>query len=144
MMAAVQGRENAAEITLRKALWRLGYRYRVQARDLVGRPDIVLPKYRTVIFVDGDFWHGRALVEGGEAQLRQVIRGQRFDWWRAKLARNIARDVAVTDELRATGWRVVRVWESELKTDFASTVSRVTRAIARRRASRSREHRSTR
>src|SRR5687768_948190 len=81
MMAAVRSRDNAAELMLRRELWRRGFRYRKQSRLLIGRPDIVFPKYRTVIFVDGDYWHGRALREGGEAQLRLVIRGERFDWW---------------------------------------------------------------
>lgn len=125
MMATVRARENKAEVALRKALWRLGFRYRVQERKLIGRPDMVLPKYRTVIFVDGDFWHGRALAEGGDEGLRQVVRGERFDWWRDKLRRTIQRDAYVTDQLTAAGWLVVRVWESDLLNDFEYSVSRV-------------------
>src|SRR5258705_8697872 len=84
MMSAVRSRGNRAEVALRKALWKLGYRYRLQVRELVGRPDIVLPKHRAVVFLDSDYWHGRALIEGGEDVLREVIRGERFEWWKAK------------------------------------------------------------
>lgn len=133
MMAAVRNRENRAEVRLRKALWAHGFRYRLHHRGLVGRPDIVLTTHRAVIFVDGDFWHGRALAEGGDAQLRQVIRGSRFDWWRAKLAKNLARDTLVSETLRNEGWQVIRIWESELTADFERTVERVIRQIQPRR-----------
>jgi DNA mismatch endonuclease (patch repair protein) len=129
MMASVRARENKAEVALRKALWRLGFRYRVQERRLIGRPDVVLPKYRAVIFVDGDFWHGRALAEGGDEGLRQVVRGERFEWWRDKLSRTIQRDAHVTDQLTAAGWRVIRVWESDLLNDFEGSVSRVSASL---------------
>jgi DNA mismatch endonuclease, patch repair protein len=125
MMAAVRSKENKAEVALRRALWRLGFRYRLHSRSVLGRPDIVLTRYRTAIFVDGDYWHGRALREGGEAQLRQVIRGPRFDWWRDKLARNIARDNKVTASLEGEGWTVIRVWESEVVQDLDGVVSRI-------------------
>jgi DNA mismatch endonuclease (patch repair protein) len=125
MMSAVRGKGNKAEIALRKALWRRGFRYRLQSRRLIGRPDIVLTCYRAAIFVDGDYWHGRALKEGGEAQLRQVIRGARFEWWRDKLSRNIARDDEVTRSLTADGWRVVRIWESDVRRDVEAIASRI-------------------
>ena len=131
MMAAVRGRENKAEITLRKALWRLGYRYRLQSRKLIGRPDIVLPKHHAVIFVDGDYWHGRALREGGEDQLRHVIRGPRFEWWRDKLARNIGRDDHVTRTLQHEGWKVIRVWESDVLRHLDASVRRVVKELER-------------
>jgi DNA mismatch endonuclease, patch repair protein len=125
MMSRVRGRENKAEVALRKALWHLGFRYKLQDRTLLGRPDIILPKYRAVIFVDGDFWHGRALLEGGEEALRQVIRGSRFEWWRDKLSRTIERDAQVTSRLQDDGWSVIRVWESDLITSFETTTKHV-------------------
>lgn len=125
MMSRVRGRENKAEVALRKTLWHLGFRYKLQDRTLFGRPDIILPRYRAVIFVDGDFWHGRALIEGGEAALRQVIRGSRFDWWRDKLSRTIERDEQVTSGLKEDGWSVIRVWESDLITAFETTTERI-------------------
>lgn len=125
MMSRVRGRENKAEVALRKALWHLGFRYKLQDISLFGRPDIILPKYRAVIFVDGDFWHGRALIEGGEAALRQVVRGSKFDWWREKLARTARRDVEVTAQLRDQGWRVIRVWESDVINALEPTTQRI-------------------
>lgn len=113
-MAAVRERDNNAELLLRKALHKSGFRFRLQSRDLLGRPDIVLPRYRSAIFVDGDYWHGRALLEAGEDGLRKVIRGDSYDWWRAKLGKNITRDREVTRELKRQGWLVIRIWESDL------------------------------
>jgi len=125
MMSRVRDRDNLGEVALRKALWRRGYRYRLQVRELPGRPDLVFPRHRVVVFVDGDYWHGRALREGGDAALRQVIRGSRFEWWHAKLARNVVRDDEVTRALSAADWTVLRIWESELANGFDSTVERV-------------------
>jgi DNA mismatch endonuclease, patch repair protein len=128
IMRAIRGRENRAEVSLRRALWRRGLRYRLYSSHLRGKPDIVFARARLAVFVDGDYWHGRALVEGGERALRQVIRGERFDWWKAKLERNVLRDIEVTRSLRRNGWRVIRVWESEVLRD----VERIAVRIARR------------
>lgn len=131
-MAAVRNRDNKAEIKLRKALWRMGYRYRLQVGGIYGRPDIVLPRYRTVVFVDGDYWHGRALREGGETRLRDIIRGPRFEWWRSKLERNISRDHEVTKRLNYDGWLVIRVWESSVLLDTAEVAARIAKRLDRR------------
>lgn len=122
MMSRVRSKHSKAEVVLRHALWAKGFRYRLHVRGLAGRPDIVIPKYRVALFVDGDFWHGRALKEGGDEQLRHVIRGNRYDWWRDKLATNIERDEKVTAELVAQGWKVIRLWESEVQNDLAGAV----------------------
>jgi DNA mismatch endonuclease (patch repair protein) len=124
-MRAVRGRENRAEVLLRKALWHHGVRYRVHDRRLPGRPDLVLSRHRAVIFVDGDFWHGRVLIEKGDEGLREVIRGARFDWWREKLQRNVSHDEKVTQLLSIEGWRVKRVWESEILSDVDSVATNV-------------------
>lgn len=131
MMASVRSRENKAEVALRKALWRRGLRYRLQVRELVGRPDLVFPAHRVVVFVDSDYWHGRALRDGGEPALRQVIRGERFDWWKAKLERNIDRDREVNAALSAAGWRVIRVWESDVIAATERVATKVERRIRR-------------
>ena len=128
-MARVRAKNTRPELALRRRLWAAGYRFRLHTR-LPGKPDLVFPKYRTVVFVDGDFWHARALREGGEAQLRQVIRGPRFGWWRDKLARNLARDDYVTRTLREVGWNVVRVWESDVLRDPENTVRHVVKALS--------------
>jgi DNA mismatch endonuclease (patch repair protein) len=125
MMSAVKSKGSRAELMLRAELWRRGYRYRLHYRRLVGKPDMVFPRHRVAVFVDSDFWHARALVAEGEPALRATIRGERQDWWVAKLTRNAARDVEVTEQLTQDGWTVVRVWESEVLDDSASCADRV-------------------
>jgi DNA mismatch endonuclease (patch repair protein) len=129
MMAAVKNKNSLAELALRRELWRRGYRYRLHRKGIVGRPDIVLASARVVVFVDSDFWHARVLVEEGEEALRATIRGSRQDWWVAKLARNARRDHEVTSVLKAAGWSVVRMWESEVLADSGLAADKVERAV---------------
>jgi len=117
MMSAVKNKDSKAERLLRAELFRRGYRYRLHHRELVGKPDMVFVRFRVAVFVDSDFWHARALVANGEPALRAVIRGDRQDWWVAKLTRNACRDIEVTRRLAQDGWKVVRVWESEVLAD---------------------------
>jgi DNA mismatch endonuclease (patch repair protein) len=118
-MAAVRGRDTGPELALRRALHALGCRYRVHPRDVIGRPDLVNRSRRIAVFVDGDFWHGnpaewrRRGFDSLEAQFPAAKRAH----WAAKLRRNIERDREVTGALEARGWRVVRVWESEVRAD---------------------------
>src|SRR6267378_2823387 len=114
IMRAVRSTQNRAEVLLRRELWSRGMRYRLYKRDLPGRPDIVFTSAKVAVFVDGDFWHGRVLREGGAKGLRYLIRGDRFDWWHDKLDGTVARDDRNTTLLEADGWTVVRVWESEV------------------------------
>ena len=114
MMSAVKSKGSKAELLLRHALWRRGYRYRLHHTKLIGKPDIVFSRFRVVVFVDSDFWHARTLISEGEPALRATIRGERQDWWIAKLRRNAARDAKVTERLMQDEWRVVRIWESEV------------------------------
>jgi DNA mismatch endonuclease (patch repair protein) len=114
MMSAVRGTQNRAEILLRKALWARGFRYRLYVRGLPGRPDMVFAGARTVVFVDGDFWHGRLLLNEGSAAFLASFRTPHRAFWIAKISRNVARDRAVSDELKALGWHVIRVWEKDV------------------------------
>jgi DNA mismatch endonuclease, patch repair protein len=134
-MSSVRSTGNRAELILRSLLWRRGYRFRLQRRDIIGRPDIVLPGLRTVIFVDGDFWHGRVLREGGEDALRCVIRGNKFPWWRDKLANNVRRDRVVSAALRKQGWVVIRIWESEILASPVVVADRVAKKLSQRKKS---------
>jgi DNA mismatch endonuclease (patch repair protein) len=109
-MRAVKGRDTKPEITLRKQLHALGYRYRLNAKDLPGKPDLVFPKYKAVLFVHGCFWHGHKCKRGA----RQPK--QNADYWKEKIARNKARDKKNAAALEKLGWRVITVWECELKT----------------------------
>ena len=109
-MAAIKGKDTKPEIIVRKYLFSRGMRFRVQVRKLPGNPDIVLPKYKTVIFVNGCFWHGHEGCKYFRLPKSNV------EFWKEKIERNIARDVRNETELKAFGWRVIRVWECEIKT----------------------------
>jgi DNA mismatch endonuclease, patch repair protein len=94
---------------VRRLIWRLGGRYRLNRKDLPGKPDIVLPGRRLAIFVHGCFWHGHDCARGA-----RVPKANR-DYWVAKVARNRARDTASRGALAALGWRVETIWECEMK-----------------------------
>ncbi len=110
VMRAVKARDTGPEICLRKALFALGFRYRLNVKNLPGKPDIVFPKHRAVIFVHGCFWHGHHCKRGRRTPKTNA------DYWREKIARNKARDEKNAAALKDLGWRVITVWECELKT----------------------------
>jgi DNA mismatch endonuclease (patch repair protein) len=118
-MAAVRGRDTQPELVLRRALHARGLRYRLHPRDVTGRPDIANRSRKVAIFVDGDFWHAnpaeweRRGFDSMEAQFSAPKRGR----WVSKLRRNVERDAEVNDALASDGWRVIRVWESEVRAD---------------------------
>lgn len=129
MMSAVRGKDSKAEIALRRELHRRGLRYRLHARDVTGNPDVVVRSRKVAVFVDGDFWHGNAHRLRGLDRLDDLFPTNR-EWWMKKLRRNIERDREVTAILRSEGWRVVRVWESDVLSDptcVADTVEAVMR-----------------
>lgn len=107
-MSAIRGKNTKPEVLVRKFLFSRGLRYRIHVRRLPGCPDIVLRKYRTVIFVDGCFWHGH------EGCKHYRLPSTNVDFWRAKIERNRERDEAAAAKLRELGWRVIRLWECEL------------------------------
>jgi DNA mismatch endonuclease (patch repair protein) len=109
VMRRVKGRNTAPEMTVRRALTKLGARYRLHRKDLPGNPDIVLPGRKLAIFVHGCFWHGHDCPRGAR------VPKQNRDYWVAKVGRNVARDVKSREALAALGWRVETVWECELK-----------------------------
>lgn len=109
-MAAIKGKDTTPELIVRKYLFSLGLRFRIQVGKLPGRPDIVLPKYKTAIFVDGCFWHGHE----GCKYFR--IPKSNTEFWQTKISRNKARDARTHSQLESMGWRVIRIWECELKT----------------------------
>ena len=108
-MAAVKNKNTAPEIIVRKTLHRLGYRFRLHRRDLPGNPDIVLPKYRAVIFVHGCFWHGHP---GCSRASRPQTNAE---FWNTKLDKNLRRDQEVQARLHALGWRVLVIWQCRTK-----------------------------
>ena len=94
---------------VRKFLFAHGYRYRLHYKKLPGKPDIVLPKYKTVIFVHGCFWHGHTNCK------YYVVPKTRTEWWLNKINRNIAHDTKATTALKKEGWKIITIWECKLK-----------------------------
>jgi len=109
VMRRVKGRDTTPERQVRKLVWSLGGRYRLNRADLPGKPDIVLMRRRLAIFVHGCFWHGHDCARGA-----RVPKANR-DYWTAKIAGNRARDAVAQAALAAKGWRVEVVWECELQ-----------------------------
>ncbi len=109
VMRAVKGRGTTPERAVRRLVWALGGRYRLNHADLPGKPDLVMAGRRLAVFVHGCFWHGHDCARGA-----RVPKANR-DYWLGKIARNRARDGAARAALEAAGWRVETVWECELK-----------------------------
>jgi DNA mismatch endonuclease (patch repair protein) len=107
-MSRIRGSNTKLEVLVRKGLHARGLRYRLGGAKLPGRPDIVLPKYRTVVFVHGCFWHGH------DCPLYRLPK-TRPEFWQAKIDSNKSRDARVQRELRAAGWKVIELWECEVR-----------------------------
>jgi DNA mismatch endonuclease (patch repair protein) len=122
-MAGIRGRNTKPELIIRRGLHRQGFRYRLHGRSMAGRPDLVLPKYRAVIFVHGCFWHGH-----GCRYFRWP--STRPDFWRQKIRGNQQRDRKVQQQLGATDWRCLVVWECALRDRSPREVEDVIRRIA--------------
>jgi len=123
VMRRVKGKDTTPELAVRRALTRLGARYRLHRKDLPGSPDIVMPGRRLALFVHGCFWHGHDCARGAR------VPKQNRDYWTAKVARNVTRDARSRETLQAAGWRVETIWECELK-DAASLEARLKTLLA--------------
>lgn len=110
-MSHIRSTNTKPEEIVRKYLFSKGFRYRKNVRNLPGTPDIVLPKYQTVIFINGCFWHRHNCP-------RFVWPSSHQDYWKPKILRNVERDQKNEEKLRHLGWRVITVWECELKKDL--------------------------
>ena len=113
MMSKVKNRDSKAELLLRREIWSRGFRYRLHSKHLIGKPDLAFCRQKPAVFVDGDFWHGRALIEEGVEGLRRGLRSERAEWWISKIQKTIERDEEVSHALSEKGWRILRFWESE-------------------------------
>jgi DNA mismatch endonuclease (patch repair protein) len=109
IMRAVKGADTAPEMAVRRMAHRMGYRFRLHRKDLPGKPDLVFPRLRKVVFVHGCFWHGHGCARGARAPKANAA------YWRAKIGRNRVRDARNLLALKAEGWRAAVVWECELK-----------------------------
>jgi DNA mismatch endonuclease (patch repair protein) len=108
-MGQIKSTNTRPELAVRSRLHRLGYRFRIHRRDLPGCPDIVLPKYKSIIFVHGCYWHRH------EGCRYAYTPKSRQDFWLKKFSRTVQRDVEVQDELKRLGWQVLVIWECEVK-----------------------------
>ena len=113
IMAQVKGRDTKPEKAVRSLLHRMGYRFRLQRKDLPGKPDIVLPKYHTVIFVHGCYWHRHDCPNG------RRLPKSRLDFWHPKLEGNRERDLKKQTLLRELGWNVMIIWECMIRDESA-------------------------
>lgn len=119
LMSKVRGADTKPEWILRCGLHRIGFRYRLGNRHLPGRPDLVFPKYRSIVFVHGCYWHRHSGCKDASIPKSNV------DFWTRKFAENIKRDQVIERDLRNRGWRVMVVWECELVRNTVETIEKV-------------------
>jgi DNA mismatch endonuclease (patch repair protein) len=120
--------DTAHEVVLRRALWRIGVRFRKNVRSLPGKPDIVFLRAKVAVFCDGDFWHGRHW-----SKLKSKLRrGSNADYWTTKIQSNIERDRRNRAVLQKAGWKVIRLWESDIKRDPQSNAALVKSVVEKR------------
>ncbi|MCM5661943.1 very short patch repair endonuclease [Galbibacter mesophilus] len=119
IMSRIKGKNSKPEMIFRKALWAKGVRYRVNNKNLPGKPDITIKKYKLAIFIDGEFWHGYNWDER-----KETIKSNR-GFWIPKIERNIQRDKEVNQQLAQMGFTVLRFWQREVKTDLKKCINDV-------------------
>jgi len=119
-MSKVKSKDSKIEVDFRKAIWKVGFRYRKNPAKYFGKPDMVLPKYKTAIFIDSCFWHG--------CKYHCRLPAARKKYWTTKIERNKERDKEVNRHYRKIGWEVVRVWEHQLK-DFDKTTKDIIKIL---------------
>jgi len=114
-MSRIKGKDTKPEMVVRRFLHAQGFRYKLHDKTLPGKPDLVLPKYKTAIFIHGCFWHGH------EGCKYFVVPKTRTEWWLNKIATNKNNDLKAIVALQANGWRIYTIWECELKSSSAES-----------------------
>lgn len=114
-MSQIKGKDTSIEVNVRKALFKDGFRFRKNVKELPGKPDVVLPKYKTVIFINGCYWHRHTCKESHVPKTNP-------DFWIAKFNRNVENDLRHYKALEEFGWTVIVVWECEIEKDFEKTI----------------------
>ena len=128
-MSSIHSKDTRPEQVVRRELWHRGYRFRKCVKILPGTPDIVLPKYRTVIFVNGCFWHGHKECS------KYTVPKTNIEFWKEKVARNQERDLINNQRLETIAWNIITVWECELtKARLLDTINRVESEIKANKA----------
>lgn len=122
-MQAVKSRGSIIETTLAKALWENGYRYRKNDKNVFGKPDITMKRYKLAIFVDSEFWHGK------DWNKRKHDHKTNKDFWIKKIERNIQRDKEVSRKLKKDGWKVLRFWGKKITKNLQTCIEKVENTI---------------
>lgn len=122
-MSKIKSKNTKPEIKVRKALWALGYRYRKNVKKLPGCPDIVFTKFRLVVFIDGEFWHGH------NWEKKKAMLKTNQDFWIPKIERNMQRDSQNDELLSDKGWYVMHFWEMQIKNNFEDCINRIVNYI---------------
>ena len=125
-MRRIRSKDTSIELKLRKALWARGVRYRTNVKDVYGKPDIAIKKYKLAIFCDSSFFHGRDIET---MKLPETNR----EFWEKKIKRNIERDKEVNDRLEREGWTVLRFWDTVIKKDIDGCVAVVIDVLKRKK-----------
>lgn len=125
VMSKIRGKNTKPEMLLRSRIFRDGFRYRIHVNNLPGKPDIVLPKYKTVIFVHGCFWHYHRECKEGRIPPTNTV------FWHSKLQRNVERDDLNNEALKKMGWNVIIVWECEIEKQLESVFEKIIKSFRR-------------
>ncbi|MCF7870058.1 MAG: very short patch repair endonuclease [Candidatus Omnitrophica bacterium] len=126
LMKKIKSNNTKPEVAFRKALWACGLRYRKNDTRYPGKPDIVIPKFKVAVFIDGEFWHGYRW----KAKKKKIKSNRGY--WIPKIEKNIKRDKANNRKLRKEGWKVLRFWEKSIKKDLPKCVGKVKRTIKKK------------
>ena len=118
-MSRIKGKDTEIEVAVRKRLFSLGYRYRKNDKRLPGKPDIVFPKFKTVVFIHGCFWHMHANCK------MATIPKSNTDFWVAKLTHNVENDIKHKQQLEKMGWKVIVVWECEIENNLDRVIQQI-------------------
>lgn len=122
-MSQIKGKDTKIEVAVRKYLFSKGYRFRKNDKRYPGKPDIVLPKYKTMIFVHGCFWHRH------EGCKDATIPKTRTEFWLDKFEKNVKNDILNQEKLKNLGWNVIVIWECEIEKDFIGTMEGIEKNI---------------
>ena len=128
-LSRIKSSNTKGECLLRSTLWRLGFRFRKNVKDLPGKPDIVFPREKVAVFCDGDFWHGR----NWRSEKRRLQQGPNAPYWVAKIKANVERDKRYNQMLRQLGWEIFRFWESEILSNPVEAAEKIAQTVISRR-----------
>ncbi|SHL13555.1 very short patch repair endonuclease [Alicyclobacillus tolerans] len=121
IMSAVRSNNTSLELRVRRELWRRGFQFRTNVKDLPGKPDIAIKKLKLVIFIDSCFWHG--------CPEHVRMPKSNVEYWTTKIEKNKTTDKTITEHYQAMGWHIVRIWEHDVKSNFENTMDKLVKVI---------------